>query len=159
MSTNRAAADMPVNLTVPPSRLVEIRAAQRTFEGAYMRTALGQFSFALIILKIFTSEFYAIGALFAVYGAAVMLVAIYRRYEGHRQFFTSTTPDNDASSTSSDERRRNPNDNVRDVVGEGYDEPLPRKKFRTSGNSVALLAALSLAAYITLLVLTWRLVN
>ncbi|EEY18343.1 conserved hypothetical protein [Verticillium alfalfae VaMs.102] len=51
-----------------------------------MRTALGQFSFALIILKIFTSEFYAIGALFAVYGAAVMLVAIYRRYEGNRQF-------------------------------------------------------------------------
>ncbi|CCC06175.1 hypothetical protein SMACR_00393 [Sordaria macrospora] len=67
--------------------LVEIRAAQRTFEGAYMRTALSQFSFALIILKIFTSEFYPIGALFAVYGAAVMLVAIYRRYEGNRQFF------------------------------------------------------------------------
>lgn len=125
-----------------------------------MRTALGQFSFALIILKIFTSEFYAIGALFAVYGAAVMLVAIYRRYEGHRQFFTSTTPDDDSSSTSSNnEQRRNPNENVPDAVGEGYDEPLPRKKFRTSGNSVALLAALSLAAYITLLVLTWRLVN
>ena len=52
-----------------------------------MRTALSQFSFALIILKIFTSEFYPIGALFAVYGAAVMLVAIYRRYEGNRQFF------------------------------------------------------------------------
>ncbi|KAF3355507.1 hypothetical protein VdG1_06919 [Verticillium dahliae VDG1] len=66
-------------------RLVEIRAAQRTFEGAYMRTALGQFSFALIILKIFT--------------------------------------------------------------------------FRTSGNSVALLAGLSLAAYSTLLVLTWQLVS
>ncbi|KAJ4365513.1 hypothetical protein N0V85_009241, partial [Neurospora sp. IMI 360204] len=59
--------------------LVEIRASQRTFEGAYMRTALSQFSFALIILRIFTSEFYPIGALFAVYGAAVMLVAIYRR--------------------------------------------------------------------------------
>jgi hypothetical protein len=33
------------------NRLVEIRAAQRTFEGAYMRTALGQFSFALVVLK------------------------------------------------------------------------------------------------------------
>jgi len=94
-----------------------------------MRTALSQFSFALIILKIFTSEFYAIGALFAVYGAAVMLVAVYRRYEGNRQFFTE------------------------DGGGPG----LEAKKFRTSGNSVALLTALSLGAYVTLLVLTWRL--
>jgi hypothetical protein len=109
-------------------RLVEIRAAQRTFEGAYMRTALSQFSFALIILKIFTSEFYAIGALFAVYGAVLMLVAIYRRYEGNRQFFT-----------------------------EGKADGTVTKKFRSSGQSVALLTFLSLGAYITLMVLTWNL--
>ncbi|GKT48316.1 uncharacterized protein ColSpa_08497 [Colletotrichum spaethianum] len=115
-------------------QLVEIRAAQRTFEGAYMRTALSQFSFALIILKIFTSEFYAIGALFAVYGAAVMLVAIFRRHEGNRQFFTSPKEDEHGAVS---------------VV----------RKFRTSGNSVALLTVLSLAAYVTLLVLTWQLVQ
>ena len=93
-----------------------------------MRTALSQFSFALIILKIFTSEFYAIGALFAVYGSAVMLCAVYRRYEGNRQFFSTT----------------------------GHDgEKL--KRFRTSGNSVLLLTCLSMGAYITLLVLTWQL--
>ncbi|KAL2756247.1 hypothetical protein ACRALDRAFT_2123289, partial [Sodiomyces alcalophilus JCM 7366] len=119
------------SIVLTSDELVEIRAAQRTFEGAYMRTALGQFSFALIILKVFTAEFYAIGALFAVYGAAVMLVAMYRRYEGHRQFFTSPAP--------SDTTSRGP------------------RKFRTSGNSVALLAALSLSAYVVLLVLTWRL--
>jgi hypothetical protein len=33
-----------------------------------MRTSLSQFSFALIILKLFISEFYSIAALFAVYG-------------------------------------------------------------------------------------------
>ncbi|KDN62248.1 hypothetical protein CSUB01_02477 [Colletotrichum sublineola] len=115
-------------------RLVEIRAVQRTFEGAYMRTALSQFSFALIILKIFTSEFYAIGALFAVYGAAVMLVAIFRRHEGNRQFFTSPKADERGAVS---------------VV----------RKFRTSGNSVTLLTLLSLAAYVTLLVLTWQLVQ
>ncbi|KAF5596344.1 hypothetical protein FPANT_4345 [Fusarium pseudoanthophilum] len=98
-------------------RLVEVRAAQRTFEGAYVRTALGQFSFALIILKVFTQEFYAIGALFAVYGVAVMLVAIYRRYEGQNQFFTSESPDGSL-----------------------------KRKFRTSGNSVLLLTMLSLSA-------------
>jgi uncharacterized membrane protein YidH (DUF202 family) len=110
------------------SRLVEIRAAQRTFEGAYMRTALSQFSFALIILKIFTSEFYAIGALFACFGIAIMVVAMYRRYHGNRQFFTSTD-----------------------------DEGGVKAKFLTSGNSVLLLTIISLLAYITLLVLTWQL--
>ncbi|KAI2624415.1 hypothetical protein GGR54DRAFT_576698 [Hypoxylon sp. NC1633] len=110
-----------------PHRLVEIRAAQRTFEGAYTRTALSQFSFALIILKIFTSEFYAIGALFAVYGAAVLLCAIYRRYQGNRQFFTR------------------------------IDGGEVRNKFRTSGNSVLLLTTLSIGLYIGLIVLTWQL--
>ncbi|KAL1880810.1 hypothetical protein VTK73DRAFT_4980 [Phialemonium thermophilum] len=126
--------------------LVEIRAAQRTFEGAYMRTALSQFSFALIILKIFTSEFYPFGALFAVYGTAVMLVAIYRRYEGNRQFFDSeesesdTDPDFEASHGGGGGSRR------RSVVV---------KKFRTSANSVAFLTALSFGAYVCLLVLIW----
>lgn len=115
-------------------RLTEIRAAQRTFEGAYMRTALSQFSFALIILKIFTSEFYAIGALFAAYGVAVLVVAIFRRYEGNKQFF-----DQEESDSESDDGD----------VGEhllsqdgGVASPRPRrrvqmirKKFRTSGNS------------------------
>lgn len=108
--------------------LVEVRAAQRTFEGAYIRTSLSQFSFALIVLKIFTSEFYSIGALFAVYGAGVLLVSAYRRQQGNRQFFSE--------------------------VG---DDGLGRKRFRTSGNVVVALTALSIAAYITLLVLTLRL--
>ncbi|KAL7627796.1 hypothetical protein AAE478_001991 [Parahypoxylon ruwenzoriense] len=108
--------------------LVEIRAAQRTFEGAYVRTALSQFSFALIILKIFTSEFYPIGALFAVYGATILLCSIYRRYQGNKQFFTAIDDDGE-----------------------------PRNKFRTSGNSVLLLTALSIGAYVGLMVLTWQL--
>lgn len=49
-----------------PQELVEIRAAQRTFEGAYIRTSLSQFSFALVVLKIFTSEFYSIGTAFSL---------------------------------------------------------------------------------------------
>lgn len=111
-------------------RLVEIRAAQRTFEGAYIRTALGQFSFALIVLKIFTKEFYSIGALFATYGAGILMVSVYRRYEGNRQFFSE--------------------------IG---DDGMGRKKFRTSGNAVVVLTALSMVAYATLIVLTVRLVD
>jgi uncharacterized membrane protein YidH (DUF202 family) len=116
------------SVELTPTELVEIRAAQRTFEGAYMRTSLSQFSFALIILKIFTSEFYSIGALFAVYGAGVLLVSAYRRQQGNKQFFTE--------------------------VG---DEGLGRRKFRTSGNVVVVLTALSMAAYVCLMVLTLRL--
>ena len=44
--------------------LLMCSARQRTFEAAYWRTSLGQFSFALVILKIFQKEFYAIGGTF-----------------------------------------------------------------------------------------------
>ncbi|KAK1776581.1 hypothetical protein QBC45DRAFT_380829 [Copromyces sp. CBS 386.78] len=164
--------------------LVEIRAAQRTFEGAYMRTALSQFSFALIILKIFTSDFYPIGALFAVYGAAVMLVAIYRRYEGNRQFFDQEVEED----VNDDEHEDGGGVGVGTGMATGCDGQVqqvdglgnhgmgasggmggrPRlerrktvvvvkKKFRTSANSVALLTGLSFAAYVALMVLLWDL--
>lgn len=93
-----------------------------------MRTALSQFSFALVVLKIFTAEFYSIGALFAVYGAGVLACSAFRRMEGNKQFFSEI--DNDG---------------------------LGRKKFRTSGNAVVVLTALSVGAYITLIFLTLRL--
>jgi hypothetical protein len=112
-----------------------------------MRTALSQFSFSLIILKIFTSEFYSVGALFAVYGAAIMFVAAYRRYEGNRQFFDDEESE-DESYTEADGRSRS----IRRSV-------VVKKKFRTSGNSVALLVVLSLGAYICLMVLLWRIVS
>jgi hypothetical protein len=148
------------------AELVEVRAAQRTFEGAYMRTALGQFSFALIILKVFTAEFYPIGALFAVYGAAVMVVATYRRHEGQRQFFNcpasvaakSKHPGPPVSATP--EMTTVTAVGVSDVVAAPASAAAgtaPTGKFRTSGNSVAMLTLLSIGAYITLLVLTWRL--
>jgi len=116
------------SVVLTSSELVEIRAAQRTFEGAYIRTALSQFSFALVVLKIFTSEFYSIGALFAVYGAGILITSLFRRQQGNKQFFSE--------------------------VGE---DGLQRKKFRTSGNVVTVITALSMAAYVSLLVLVFRL--
>lgn len=135
-----------------------------------MRTALSQFSFALIILKIFTSEFYAIGALFAAYGSAILLVAVFRRYEGNTQFFDQEESD---SETDDSEGEVGGGDGL-EVGGQQQQQQqmlldghggargrrrvsMIKKKFRTSGNSVALLTLLSLVAYITLLVLTLRL--
>ena len=57
-----------------------------------------------------------------------MLVSMYRRYEGNRQFFSE--------------------------VGE---DGMGRKRFRTSGNAVVVMAALSVAAYAVLLWLTLKL--
>jgi hypothetical protein len=57
-----------------------------------------------------------------------LLVSLYRRYEGNRQFFSE--------------------------VGE---DGLGKKKFRTSGNAVVVLTALSIGAYTSLIVLTTRL--
>lgn len=82
----------------------------------------------MVVLKIFTAEFYSIGALFATYGAGILMVSLYRRYEGNRQFFS-------------------------EIDGDG----MGRKKFRTSGNAVVVLTTLSLVAYVLLIGLTIRL--
>jgi uncharacterized membrane protein YidH (DUF202 family) len=106
----------------PSIHLLELRAAQRTFEGAYLRTALSQFSFALIVLKVFSREFYPIGALFAAFGAAILGVAWLRRKDGNVQ--------------------------LREEGG--------RRRFRTSGNVVALVSAVSVGVYAALVYLIWN---
>lgn len=113
------------SVVLTQDEMVEVRAAQRTFEGAYIRTSVSQFSFALIILKIFTAEFYSIGALFAVYGAGVFTIGLFRRQQGNRQFFSEIDEDG-----------------------------VNRRKFRTSGNVVVILTMLSVAAYVVLMALT-----
>lgn len=99
-----------------------------------MRTALSQFSFALIILKIFTSEFYAIGALFAAYGVAVLVVAIFRRYEGNKQFFDQEESDSESDDGDVGENLLSQDGGVASPRGRRRVQMI-RKKFRTSGNS------------------------
>lgn len=67
-----------------------------------------------------------------------MLIALYRRYRRNHQFFTDV--DSDGSDADAD-------------------GAIKKKRFRTSGTSVALLTLLSFSAYVILLVLTWRLSN
>ena len=134
------------SVVLTSSELVEIRAAQRTFEGAYIRTAIGQFSFALIVLRVFTAEFYSIGALFAVYGAGILAISLFRRQQGQQKYV--------ADSMNMAILIMTGNKQFFSDVGE---DGLHRKKFRTSGNVVSVMAALSISAYICLLVLTLRL--
>ncbi|KAI0053091.1 hypothetical protein FA95DRAFT_1482504 [Auriscalpium vulgare] len=64
--------------------LVELRARQRTFDGAYARTALGNLGYSLTILRMFERSFYRIGILYAALAASLFVVAFLRaRYSRH----------------------------------------------------------------------------
>jgi len=69
-----------------PGLTVEIRARQRTFEGAYWRTALGALSYALVVLKIFTRRFYNIGLILVILSSLLIVVAIVRRRRSDQDF-------------------------------------------------------------------------
>jgi uncharacterized membrane protein YidH (DUF202 family) len=110
----------------------DISARQRTFEAAYWRTAIGQFSFALTVLSIFQSVFYSIGGkpvspsltivLYAVYAILMVCAATYRRALSNTEFFAD---------------------------GHG-------RYFRTSGRIVGMTMIMSLGMYVILLVLLFQ---
>ncbi|KAF9450756.1 hypothetical protein P691DRAFT_809593 [Macrolepiota fuliginosa MF-IS2] len=60
------------------NELVEIRARQRTFHGAYSRTALGSLGYALTILRLFDTRFRKVGLLFAFLGALLFIMSFFR---------------------------------------------------------------------------------
>ena len=55
-----------------------ISAAQRTFDGAYMRTALSQLTFSLAIIKIFEPDFFWIGLANCVLALGLVLTSVFR---------------------------------------------------------------------------------
>ncbi|EXX71073.1 hypothetical protein RirG_081730 [Rhizophagus irregularis DAOM 197198w] len=57
-------------------QIIETR--QRTFEGAYGRTCLSSFGFALIILRIFDEDFYTIGFVYIAFGVALLIISALR---------------------------------------------------------------------------------
>ncbi|GLB44535.1 hypothetical protein LshimejAT787_1701620 [Lyophyllum shimeji] len=71
---HRAASFQAVDI----NELVELRARQRTFHGAYSRTAIGNLGSAMTILRLFDSRFYRIGILFAILGCLLMIISYLR---------------------------------------------------------------------------------
>ncbi|GJJ67830.1 hypothetical protein EMPS_00176 [Entomortierella parvispora] len=67
------------SLNITEEELVEIRARERTFDGAYWRTAMKSFSMGMLILRLFTRSFYKVGLLFVVFGMAMLGIAFLRR--------------------------------------------------------------------------------
>ncbi|KAJ8072968.1 hypothetical protein PM082_019831 [Marasmius tenuissimus] len=66
--------------------LVEVRARQRTFNGAYGRTALGNLGYSLTILRLFDKRFYKIGLAFAILGALLFIISFFRDRHSRHDF-------------------------------------------------------------------------
>ncbi|KAK7207423.1 hypothetical protein BZA70DRAFT_286780 [Myxozyma melibiosi] len=79
------------------TEIIEIR----TYEGAYMRTAMLELTMGLSILRLFDIEFYPIGAWFSAIALSFMFIGLGRRISSNKflmrtkpakYFLTSGTP-------------------------------------------------------------------
>ncbi|KAI0947350.1 hypothetical protein AcW1_007594 [Taiwanofungus camphoratus] len=61
------------------NELMEIRAMQRTFDGAYSRSALGSLGYALTVLRLFDKRFRRIGIIYTVLAAVFYVLAFVRQ--------------------------------------------------------------------------------
>ncbi|KAJ2891196.1 hypothetical protein IWW38_003727 [Coemansia aciculifera] len=62
-----------------PEELLEMRARERTFDGAYWRTSVGLFGAALVILRVFGMAFFPVGMVFLVLGVGFLAIGLARR--------------------------------------------------------------------------------
>ncbi|KAI0003839.1 hypothetical protein BJV74DRAFT_811984 [Russula compacta] len=127
-----------------PNELVELRAYQRTYHGAYMRTALGILSYSLTVLKLFDHQFYRIGLVFTVL-AALLCVCAYLRARHSRHNYADREDANERANLL-----------AIPTVGQERIQFLGRP-FVTAGNIVALVACIVFATEIALLVLVLQL--
>ncbi|TDL14686.1 hypothetical protein BD410DRAFT_796287 [Rickenella mellea] len=79
---HRADSFVPIDV----NELVELRARQRTFEGAYARTALGNLGYSLAVLKLFDRRFYHIGLLYAVLAGLLFILSFLRSQHSKHDF-------------------------------------------------------------------------
>ncbi|KAJ7270663.1 hypothetical protein B0H12DRAFT_1229159 [Mycena haematopus] len=133
------------------AELVELRARQRTFHGAYTRTALTNLAFALTILRLFDPRFHRIGLLFAILGAALYVLAFLRARHSLHDFADFDKPE-DSSAPSP---RRAPHRDVICTKGQEGTRIFGRP-FVTAGAIVVAVAVVVAAVEVALLVLVLR---
>jgi uncharacterized membrane protein YidH (DUF202 family) len=69
----------PTTTTHTHTLITNPLARERTFDGAYWRTAMKSFSMGMIIIRLFTRSFYKIGILFVAFGMAMLGISVLRR--------------------------------------------------------------------------------
>lgn len=121
---------------------LDIRAHQRTYQGAYVRTVIGCLSFSLLVMKLFSREFMSIGVVFQVYSLVICIIG-YSRANNMDLYFIDFGRD----------------DWYKDYLSEsehdedGHYEVDNKFYFKTSGNYVLWLSVITASCYIVLIVL------
>jgi len=161
------------------NNILDLRAAQRTFDGAYARTALGQLSYAVVILRLFQNEFYFVGIAYVVLAIGLLMLSVMRykltmespeethddpepeqpqqphRSDGARP--RSAAYPSFASSLTATFRRRHRRTSSSGIEHDYRTAPKINDVFRTAGDVVAIATAFTLVLLIALLVLVLRL--
>ncbi|KAF7297347.1 hypothetical protein MIND_00968100 [Mycena indigotica] len=142
------------------TELVELRARQRTFHGAYTRTALGNLGYALAILRLFDHRFYAIGLLFAILGAALYVLAFLRARHSRHDFADFDKPESPNAAAGNDRQHEWGSLRVRSreiIKTKGQEHArLFGRPFITAGWIVVAVAAVVAVVEIALLVLVLK---
>ncbi|KAJ1830698.1 hypothetical protein LPJ63_004771 [Coemansia sp. RSA 2711] len=63
------------------AELLEVRARERTFDGAYWRTSVGLFGASLVILRVFGLAFFPVGLVFLALGLGFLGIGLVRRHK------------------------------------------------------------------------------
>ncbi|KAJ2055472.1 hypothetical protein GGI17_006639 [Coemansia sp. S146] len=77
-SESPAASEYPPQ-SWTPEELLEMRARERTFDGAYWRTSVGLFGAALVVLRVFGIAFFPVGMVFLALGVGFLAIGLTRR--------------------------------------------------------------------------------
>ncbi|GAA5978592.1 hypothetical protein JCM11641_002781 [Rhodosporidiobolus odoratus] len=133
--------------------VVELRARQRTFDGAYTRTALGNLGYALLVLKLFTPEFARIALVYVILAVLLLVIATYRRRRSDHDFADSYRP---TSSSVADPASQSPPTSS-PKPKQKASERLWGREFRTSGDTVVLLGVVCGGLFVALFVLIMQL--
>ncbi|GAA5942504.1 uncharacterized protein JCM15063_000018 [Sporobolomyces koalae] len=128
--------------------LVELRARQRTFGGAYERAALGNLGYAVLVLKIFDRDFAKIGLLYVILSILLLLISQVRRRRSDHDFADVNRPPL-AEPVVEDGTSERPKAAIVDRIW--------GREFRTSGDMVVLIALACSALYIAIFVLILKL--
>ncbi|KAI0275276.1 hypothetical protein BC834DRAFT_965682 [Gloeopeniophorella convolvens] len=139
---HRAHSYVPADM----DELVEVRARQRTYNGAYARTALGNLGYSLTVLRLFDRRFYRIGILYAVLASLLLVCAHFRARHSQHDF--------------ADPRAEGEAERAHllaiPTVGQEH-KPSFGRPFITAGRTVAAVACVVAATEIALFVLVLRL--
>lgn len=126
---------------------LDIRAHQRTYQGAYIRTCIGSLSFSLLVMKLFSKEFMFIGLVFQVYSLLICVIGYHRASNMDLYFIDFSRGDwykDYVPAHTADTETETINGHV--FVDNKY-------YFKTSGNYVIWLSIITGCCYIVLFVL------